>query len=606
QIALQNLINAAGPYPGVVSVSYGEPESVGGAGLNAVFYATYQQAAAQGISVFGASGDNGASGFGPYSNIQVDTLGISGWTETPYNVSVGGTDFEDTYNSKEGGPALSTYWNATNTASYGSAISYIPEMPWDNSCANAMIARIINGSVDGFLGYGATGACNETTSNTFYEDTGAGGGGPSNCAAGTGGVNESNDFATGVDCQGYAKPSWQSAYGVPSDGLRDTPDVSLFAANGDWGHYQVICWSDPSYTSDGSASCSGAPSTWTGFGGTSVATPAMAGIQALVNQKTGTSWGNPNPIYYQIAQNEYGTQGGTFVGSSCNSSASGGPASSCVFNDVTQGDIVENCYPDISNSFRNFCYGYVAGVDLFSGATSTDAVSGITVVNGGKGYTTATLPTCAIAGPSNAAAYKAPSYPTATAGNNIYAGGTHATCSVTSAQINSGSTSAVWTVRVSQSPNGCGYDSVDGLCDTANAWPVWGNGQVSVVVAGTTYTFVTALTGTTPNEVLEYTSSTGIVSVGGAAYSTNALNTSKNLYAAITNTASNCAASPCFLNVSAANANATAAYSSSGSTNGNITLTSRTAGYAGNFSVNWGPDDAETEIIQITQTTAGQ
>jgi hypothetical protein len=32
----------------------------------------------------------------------------------------------------------------------------------------------------------------------------------------------------------------------------------------------------------------------------------MAGIQALVNQQTNQIWGNPNPIYYQIAQNEYG------------------------------------------------------------------------------------------------------------------------------------------------------------------------------------------------------------------------------------------------------------------------------------------------------------
>ena len=56
-----------------------------------------------------------------------------------------------------------------------------------------------------------------------------------------------------------------------------------------------------------------------------VATPAMAAIQALVNQKTGEIWGNPNPIYYQIAQNQYGTAGGTFLGCGCNSSA-GNPA----------------------------------------------------------------------------------------------------------------------------------------------------------------------------------------------------------------------------------------------------------------------------------------
>ena len=60
-IALQNLINAAGPYPGVVSVSYGVCEAFNGNGGNAAFYYTYQQAAAQGISVFTASGDEGPS-----------------------------------------------------------------------------------------------------------------------------------------------------------------------------------------------------------------------------------------------------------------------------------------------------------------------------------------------------------------------------------------------------------------------------------------------------------------------------------------------------------------------------------------------------------------
>jgi hypothetical protein len=31
---------------------------------------------------------------------------------------------------------------------------------------------------------------------------------------------------------GYAKPSWQNAPGVPADGVRDLPDLSLFAAAG--------------------------------------------------------------------------------------------------------------------------------------------------------------------------------------------------------------------------------------------------------------------------------------------------------------------------------------------------------------------------------------
>jgi len=88
--------------------------------------------------------------------------------------------------------------------------------------------------------------------------------------------------------------------------VRDIPDVSLFASNGEWGHYIIICDSD---TGNGGASCSGAPSTWTGLGGTSASSPMMAGIQALVNQKWGIRAGNPNPTYYTIAKAEFGASG---------------------------------------------------------------------------------------------------------------------------------------------------------------------------------------------------------------------------------------------------------------------------------------------------------
>jgi hypothetical protein len=112
------------------------------------------------------------------------------------------------------------------------------------------------------------------------------------------------------------------------------------------------------------------------------------------------------------------------------------------------------------------------------------------------------------------------------------------------------------------------------------------------VVAGTTYTFVTALSGSTPNEVLEYTAS-------GTA-STNETDTAKNLEAAINNVSTQCTAAPCFLNVSAANPKVTATESTN-----TVTLTAKTAGYAGNFNVLWGPDDAEQELIAISQTTPG-
>ena len=54
-------------------------------------------------------------------------------------------------------------------------------------------------------------------------------------------------------------------------------------------------------------------------GGTSFAAPAMAGIQALVNQKTSGRQGNPNPTYYKLAA---GQAGG---GAACNSDQ-GAPA----------------------------------------------------------------------------------------------------------------------------------------------------------------------------------------------------------------------------------------------------------------------------------------
>jgi subtilase family serine protease len=65
-----------------------------------------------------------------------------------------------------------------------------------------------------------------------------------------------------------------------------------------WGHYAVVCFSDGS---NGGAPCTGTPLNWAGFGGTSLASPIMAGIQALVNQKMGGAQGNPNYVYYKLA-----------------------------------------------------------------------------------------------------------------------------------------------------------------------------------------------------------------------------------------------------------------------------------------------------------------
>jgi subtilase family serine protease len=142
---------------------------------------------------------------------------------------------------------------------------------------------------------------------------------------------------TSGTCKGNAKPSWQSGViGIPGDGVRDIPDVSLFAANGVWGHYYIYCYSDKA---NGGTACTGAPSGWSGGGGTSFAAPLMAGIQALVDQKAGARQGNPNPIYYKLAATEYGASGAA----ACNSTKGIGVSSTCTFYDVTEGDMDVNC-----------------------------------------------------------------------------------------------------------------------------------------------------------------------------------------------------------------------------------------------------------------------
>jgi subtilase family serine protease len=321
-IALQNLLNGTSP-PAIVSISYGECEAENGATANAAFKTTYQQAVTLGTSVFVSAGDEGAASCDADQTKATHGIGVSGFASTIYNVAVGGTDYSDTFSGTN-----STYWNSTNTSTFGSAKSYIPEIPWNDSCASVLIATI-----EGFATtYGSSGFCNSSAGRANFLTTASGSGGPSGCATGS----PSTSGVVSGSCAGYAKPSWQVLLGVPSDGVRDLPDVSLFAANGVWGHYYVYCDSD---TGDGGAACTGAPSGWSGAGGTSFSSPILAGIQALVNQKTGARQGNPNPVYYSLAATEYGSTGS----SSCNSSNGNTVGSSCIFYDVTLGDMDVNC-----------------------------------------------------------------------------------------------------------------------------------------------------------------------------------------------------------------------------------------------------------------------
>ncbi len=360
-IAMENLINSSSQPPAIMSISYGQCETENGASANAAYYTAYQQAVAEGVSVFVAAGDSGAAGCDNSVSAATHGIGANAFASTPYNVAVGGTDFSDTYSGSN-----NLYWNTTNNSTFGSALSYIPEIPWNDSCAGQLISNY-----EGYTTpYGPSGFCGSDI-GAFLQTTVAGGGSPSGCATG----NPSIAGVVSGSCAGWPKPAWQSVLGNPNDGVRDTPDVSLFAADGLWSHYYVFCWSD---TANGGAACSGSPSGWSGAGGTSFASPIMAGVQALINQKAGSRQGNPNPEYYHLAANEYSSNG-----SSCNSSNGSGIGSGCIFNDITQGDMDvnctgPNCYQGVlstSNQAYNPAYSTGVGWDFATGIGSINAAN---------------------------------------------------------------------------------------------------------------------------------------------------------------------------------------------------------------------------------------
>ena len=376
-IAVQNLINGASP-PAIMSISYGACEASNGASFNAAFNAIYQQGVAEGTSIFVSSGDQAGAVCDGGATNATHGIGVNSLASTAFNVAVGGTDFSDAFSG-----TTSTYWNATNTSTFGSAKSYIPEIPWNSSCGSQLIASFLGFSTT----YGSTGFCNSTTaSNDGLLAVVGGSGGPSACATGT----PATSGVVGGTCQGYAKPSWQTGVvGIPNNGVRNLPDVSLFAASGPWGHTYVYCYSDTTF---GGRACTGAPSGWSNAGGTSFASPIMAGVQALVNQNAGGKQGLPNIRYYQLAATEYGAGGS----SACNSSKGNAVSSSCIFYDVTQGDNdvpctgTNNCFRpsgtfgvlSTSNSSYAPAYGTTTGWDF---ATGIGTVNVNNLVNGWNG-----------------------------------------------------------------------------------------------------------------------------------------------------------------------------------------------------------------------------
>jgi hypothetical protein len=348
----------------VLSVSFGLCELFLGTAGNQFHSALWEQAAAQGITVVVASGDSGSAGCdffgGVFPEPAKNGLAVSGFASTPFNVAVGGTDFLNfgpTFDINNPSP----YWNAMNSTQNGtlglSAKGYIPESTWNNTCTNGAFS---------FFGFESTaeGRCNDPKLLPLVATDG-GSGGRSNCTSATGFL--SSDCVGG----GYLQPAWQTT--ALKDTARDVPDISLFASNGFWNSFYIICEADL-LPLNPSCSLQNGFANFVGVGGTSAAAPAFAGMMALVNQFTNskTGQGNANYELYQLASSQ--------SGANCNSTT--GPASSCIFNDVTFGTITVPCAAgstsDCTVSVGGDKYGVLSGYDA---GTGYDLATGLGSVN---------------------------------------------------------------------------------------------------------------------------------------------------------------------------------------------------------------------------------
>ncbi|HTP67093.1 MAG TPA: protease pro-enzyme activation domain-containing protein [Geobacteraceae bacterium] len=251
----------------VMSTSFGACEADLGSTERSFYNSIWQQAASQGITAFVSSGDAGAAGCNSGSDSSGSGKAVNGLASSPYNIAVGGTQFNE---------GSGNYWNSTNSG-YTSALGYIPEAAWNES-----------GSVSGGSGLWSTGG-----GKSAY----------------------------------YAKPSWQTAVGVPNDGKRDVPDVSLSAAMHDG---YLVETQGALYS----------------IGGTSASSPSFAGLMALIVQKTGQRQGNANTRFYQLANAQYGSGGVT------------------IFHDTISGN---NTVPGVTG------YSCTTGYDRATGLGSVDA-----------------------------------------------------------------------------------------------------------------------------------------------------------------------------------------------------------------------------------------
>jgi len=305
----------------IITDSYGDCEPDLNQG-NLVFYQTlFQMAAAEGITIVAAAGDSGATDCD--TGLATNGVAVDFPSDSPYVTGVGGTEFNEN-------GATSTYWSATNGAFQGSALSYIPEMAWNDS-----LAGLLSGN---------------------------------GLAAGGGGASAY-----------FSKPSWQVGTGVPTDFSRDTPDVSLNASPAHDPYIMCI----QGYCVSGYRASNASLFV---VGGTSVGAPSFAGLLALVEQKLGggpgARIGVANPQIYALANSIlYGPHVFHDVTVGNNASPCNVGTANCNATTSPAGNYSSlPCVSTTPNCSNNVLLAYSAttGYDLATGWGSVDAFNMIT------------------------------------------------------------------------------------------------------------------------------------------------------------------------------------------------------------------------------------
>jgi subtilase family serine protease len=387
-----NLVN-------IFSLSFGNCEQDMSTSDNAQINGWWEQAAGQGIAVTVSSGDSGSAGCDVTTTGKNNTpdavggLAVSGFASTPYNIAVGGTDFYALSQS------FTNYASTTNGAYYRSALNYIPESTWNDSTTQ-------NGAISANIPF--------TSSNA---NIWAGSGGVSSCATGS-----------GATCAGYPKPTWQTGTGVPPDGKRDLPDVSLMSGDGTDSAAWLVC--DDITAGTGTANCvtqSGGSFYFGAYGGTSTAAPSFAGILALVQQKTGSRLG-------QAAQELYVLYNGSHA--------------RAIFHDVTAGNISVpctsapdgSCVKNAAGYYFESGYNTTTGYDLATGLGSVDATQLVNYWNSSTGSLLTPTVTITSPTPNPATTAQSVSVPVSVTGSS---GTPTGTVTLTGGSYNSGAQTLV-------------------------------------------------------------------------------------------------------------------------------------------------------------------